>query len=231
VIKKQTAISLVTCGIGNYKSAIQRRRHRNDNFNELRFLASEPGWFCVQNRLLIIAAACCISLGANIAKSDTALIDDFTSNSENKWRFFADTVMGGVSSGSVTFKTENGKSFAQMTGEVSTANNGGFIQIRHQLHSPPPSGTAGVQLTVRGNAQRYFLHLRTSGTILPWQYYQAAFDTQSKWQEIRIPLTKFERSGWILSKSIKRTSIRSIAVVAFGRNHKADIQVRELSWY
>jgi hypothetical protein len=67
--------------------------------------------------------------------------------------------------------------YARMTGRVTTANNGGFIQIRKDLGSPPPEGTKGVRLIVRGNGERYFVHLRTSGTLLPWQYYQASFST------------------------------------------------------
>ena len=39
-----------------------------------------------------------------------------------------------------------------------------------------PSDATGVRLVVRGNAERYFVHLRTTGTVLPWQYYQAGFD-------------------------------------------------------
>ena len=34
------------------------------------------------------------------------LVDDFQSNPEKRWRFFADTVMGGVSSGKVEFKLD-----------------------------------------------------------------------------------------------------------------------------
>ena len=34
------------------------------------------------------------------------LVDDFQSNPEKRWRFFADTVMGGVSSGQVEFEIE-----------------------------------------------------------------------------------------------------------------------------
>ena len=63
------------------------------------------------------------------------LVDDFQSGPEKRWRFFADTVMGGVSSGNVEFATKDGVSFARLTGDVSTANNGGFIQIRHELET------------------------------------------------------------------------------------------------
>ena len=99
--------------------------------------------------------------------SRDALIEDFTMQPETRWRFFTDQVMGGVSTGGVVFAQEDGTPFARMTGRVNTANRGGFIQMRLDLASPPPDGTTGVRLVVRGNDQRYFVHLRTSGTILP----------------------------------------------------------------
>ena len=48
-------------------------------------------------------------------------------------RYIADDVMGGISSGKVEFINIDGKSNALLTGNVSTENNGGFIQIRKEL--------------------------------------------------------------------------------------------------
>jgi hypothetical protein len=64
-------------------------------------------------------------------------VDDFKSGPEQRWRFFADTVMGGRSTGQVEFKTSGGEAYARLTGDVTTANNGGFIQIRRELKSVP----------------------------------------------------------------------------------------------
>jgi len=58
------------------------------------------------------------------------VIEDFTMQPETRWRFFTDQVMGGMSSGGVAFAQEDGTPFARMTGHVSTANRGGFIQLR-----------------------------------------------------------------------------------------------------
>jgi len=126
------------------------------------------------------------------------LIEDFTMQPETRWRFFTDQVMGGVSTGGVTFAQEDGLNFARMTGRVSTANRGGFIQMRLDLASPPPEGTTGVRLVLRGNDQRYFVHLRTGGTLLPWQYYQAGFAVTESWTEVRLPLDAFTASGELL---------------------------------
>jgi len=89
------------------------------------------------------------------------LLEDFTVQPETRWRFFTDQVMGGVSTGGIGFVRDDGSSCARITGRVSTANPGGFIQMRLDLDNPPPEGTTGVRLVPRGNSQRYFRHLRT----------------------------------------------------------------------
>jgi len=65
--------------------------------------------------------------------ADPMLIDDFSDGAENRWRYTSDQVMGGVSEGGASLGAEDGITFAQLRGMVSTANNGGFIQIRQDL--------------------------------------------------------------------------------------------------
>jgi hypothetical protein len=150
---------------------------------------------------------------------------------QTRWRFFTDQVMGGVSTGGIAFAQEDGASFARMTGRVSTANRGGFIQMRLDLATPPPNGTTGVRLIVRGNVQRYFVHLRTGGTLLPWQYYQAGFDVTESWSDVRLPMDAFAASGALLRGVPNPASLTSVAVVAYGRDHDARIDVREVGFY
>ena len=179
--------------------------------------------------LAILAA---LGLGsAPVPSAGQTLIEDFSMPSAQRWRFFSDGVMGGVSTGQMAILQDNGTSFARMTGRVSTANNGGFIQMRLDLPAPPPEATAGVRLVVRGNSQRYFVHLRTTGTVLPWQYYQAPFEVTGDWREVRIPLERFTPSGRLLRRVPQARSLSSVAVVAFGRDHQAEIDVREIAFY
>ena len=182
--------------------------------------------------LIPLALAAVLLCGAPPAASaDAAVIEEFEMQPETRWRFFSDAVMGGVSSGKLVFAEEDGQSHARMTGRVSTANRGGFIQMRRDLDSPPPEGTTGVRLVVRGNDQRYFVHLRTAGTVLPWLYYQAGFDVTRSWSEVRLPLDAFDASGALLRATPRPRSLRSVAVVAFGRDHEAEIEVREVGFY
>jgi hypothetical protein len=95
-------------------------------------------------QLFMAAAFVCAALPPVIAQTPpakSAMIEDFKMQPETRWRFFTDQVMGGVSSGGVDFATEDGHAFARMTGRVSTANRGGFIQMRLDLATPPPEGT------------------------------------------------------------------------------------------
>jgi hypothetical protein len=163
--------------------------------------------------------------------SEQTMIETFKGEPEKRWRFFTDGVMGGVSSGQVAFIREGDQVHARMTGTVSTENNGGFIQMRLELSDRVPEGVRGVYLVVRGNNQRYFVHLRTSGTVLPWQYYQSGFDVTGDWTEVRLPFDKFERSGRLLRSLPRVGSIKSVAVVAYGRDHAVEIDVRELGFY
>ncbi len=105
---------------------------------------------------------------------DTMLFEDFNNNPSNRWEFIADTVMGGVSEGNVLF-INNDKSYAKMTGNVSLENNGGFIQFRRLVNNKLSENFKGLKLEVRGNNLEYYIHIRTKGTFLPWQYYQAPF--------------------------------------------------------
>lgn len=88
-----------------------------------------------------------------------------------------------------------------------------------------------MRLVVRGNDQSYFLHLRTTGTVLPWQYYQAGFDVTRSWSEVRLPLDAFVASGARLRTVPRSRSLTSVAVVALGRDHDADVDVREVGFY
>ena len=163
--------------------------------------------------------------------AENSMIEDFKSQPATRWQFITDTVMGGVSSGKINFIKEDGDVFARMTGNVSTDNNGGFIQFRMKLSAPLPKEALGLRLVVRGNTQRYFLHLRTSGTFLPWQYYQAGFDVSNGWAEVFLLLKDFKASGAFLKNTPSPEDLQSVGIVAFGRDHEAEIDVLSVNYF
>ncbi len=178
------------------------------------------------NRLALVFAL----LVPTLSFAEDAMIQ-FPLSEPNRWEYFSDQVMGGVSEGTATFQTEDGQPVLRLTGHVSTANRGGFIQARTMLEQPLPDTALGIILEVRGNSQPYYLHLRTKWTVLPWQLYQARFDTSGAWQELRIPFEAFAPYGGLLRQSFKISEVRSVAVVAFGRDYDADLSVRAIGVY
>ena len=79
--------------------------------------------------------------------AENTLIEDFKSQPDTRWRFIADTVMGGVSEGKIEFFHDNGDAYARMTGNVSTANNGGFIQFPHETIKVLACGSVGLKVS------------------------------------------------------------------------------------
>ncbi len=152
---------------------------------------------------------------------------DYVTDPETPWRYVSDQVMGGVSEGAADIVG----GALRLTGSVSTANRGGFIQVRSELLTRLAPSRRGLELSVKGNGERYFLHVRTTGTRLPWQYYQAGFETGSTWQNAQIPFTQFRASGRLLRARPRPEDITSIGLVAFGRDHEALVLIKNLRSY
>ena len=163
--------------------------------------------------------------------AETMILDDFNSNTHSQWSYVSDQVMGGVSQGGLVFESNQFETYAKLFGEVSTLNNGGFIQFRTDVADKSKSSYKGIYAKVKGNNQKYFIHLRTRGTIMPWQYYQSDFIADDKWQVIKLPMSSFVPSSKWLKNRIESKHIRSLGLVAFGRDHSADLMVSEIGFY
>ena len=156
---------------------------------------------------------------------------DYTPPPVETSRYFSDQVMGGVSEGQAQIAGPEGAQYLRLTGAVSTANRGGFIQVRGDLTRPLPDAAQGVVVRVRGNGEGYFIHLRTRGTMLPWQYYQAPIPSGPEWQDLRVPFTAFRASGAMLRDVPRAGDIKSLAAVAYGRDHAADLSFEWIGVY
>lgn len=171
-------------------------------------------------------------------QSEFLLIDDFSGSSGissfgSEWRMFTDQVMGGVSTANWNYDTIDGRRCVRLRGDVSLANNGGFVQIALPLikEGQPLDASAykGVRLWVLANGEEYHIHLRTSDTRRPWQYYGAGFIANETWQMIDLPFSDFEPEN--LSADLKPDRLLRIAVVAIKKEFKADIAVARLEFY
>ena len=169
-----------------------------------------------------------IFIFSNILFSQVMIFENFNDKNYENWEFITDQVMGGISSGNYSFLDENEIKFLRMTGEVSLANNGGFIQVRKKIGKNKVI-FKGISLNARGNNSDYYVHIRTNFTLLPWQYYQAKFSVTREWEVHHLDLKDFKRSGILLPRKINPKNIKSLALVAFGREYKVKLDVSDIS--
>ena len=161
-----------------------------------------------------------------------------------EWKFQSDQVMGGVSQGDVSLVQDGDMFFFRLTGDVSTRNNGGFVQFRSKvslfnkpemfqlIHNADKNGQEleGVRLNVRGNGERYHVMIRTYSTWSPSDYYYHTFDTSPDWQQVDLPFSEFRRSK-SGEMDLGADQMRDFAVVAYGRDFKSDVSVSNISFY
>lgn len=148
------------------------------------------------------------------------------------WRLVTDAVMGGVSQGSARVALVDGRQCVHLSGSVSTANNGGFIQVALEVDEDlarRAAGYDGLRLWVRGNGEGYKVHLRTRDLWLPWQSYRADFDAPADWSLVQLPFSRFE--PYRTNRPLRVERLRRIGVVAIGRDFTADLCVADLALY
>ena len=153
-------------------------------------------------------------------------------NQSQKWNFITDQVMGGVSTGKFVVEKIDGMMCYRMTGDVSTKNNGGFIQIRAKL-SPEINSKDydGIYVKVYGNEKNYNIHLRTGLTVAPWQYYSYTFVANRNWNKIKAPFQEFKKSNFYQPKSILGQNVKSVGLVAGFDDFKSDVCLAEIGFY
>ena len=170
----------------------------------------------------IILTSAVLALGVGMASAENLV-------KTQSWAYIADTVMGGVSEGSAGY-VEDGASI-RLIGIVSTKNNGGFIQVRTSVAPVGLNEKKGVRIQVKGNNEIYNIHLRTGSSRLPWQYYAAEFIAPDNWVTIELPFSNFEKSSTRMKTNMDPTSLKSLGVVAYGRDYTADILIKKIELY
>jgi hypothetical protein len=142
--------------------------------------------------------------------------------------------MGGVSDGQVSLEQDGEMYYARLTGNVSTANNGGFIQLRASVSfansEKEGKNLQGVRLNVRGNGETYYIHIRTNESWSPSDYYATTFKADADWKMIDLPFKTFKRR-WSKGSVLDPQKIRSFGIVAYGRDHISDVSVSTIEFY
>lgn len=142
-----------------------------------------------------------------------------------KWEYISDKVMGGISDGKA--EIINGEDlFLRLSGNVSTKNNGGFIQVRSSKEISS-NNFSGIKLKVRGNPSSYYVHVRTSSLLFPWQYYSGEFLVDNHWSYVKIYFKNFKKSNFYQPSTFSSLEIKSIGFVAFGKDFEAKLDIME----
>ena len=165
------------------------------------------------------------------AKDDISI--PFTEENARYWQYISDQTMGGVSNGQAVLDKDGDMFFARLTGNVSTANNGGFIQIRTNFSFVDLINTSkdlkGVFLNTKGNGEIYHIFIRTSEDRSYRDFYSATFTANDNWEIVDLPFTKFKHR--YSNRSLDGNDIRTFGIVGYGRDFFADVSVSEISFY
>ena len=157
----------------------------------------------------------------------------FTEENARYWQYISDQTMGGVSDGQAILDKDGDMIFARLTGNVSTANNGGFIQIRTNFSFVDLINTnkdlKGVLLNTKGNGETYHIFIRTSEDRSYRDFYSATFTANDNWEIVDLPFTKFKHR--YSNRLLDGNDIRTFGIVAYGRNFYSDVSVSEISFY
>ena len=104
------------------------------------------------------------------------------------WTVVNDTVMGGVSR---SYFEQTSEGNLRFTGELSLANNGGFVSIRNRPESLSLENADSLELRVRGDGRTYYLDLRSNRQRMAGSFRAAFATTQGEWKTVTLPLERF----------------------------------------
>ena len=181
-------------------------------------------------RLLIFTILLIFSIPA-LTKEDIHI----TFNNENAkyWQYISDRTMGGVSDGQAVLEKDKDLYFARLTGNVSTKNNGGFIQIRSTLSFANlnyfEKKIKGVRLQTRGNGETYHIFIRTSETRSYRDFYYSTFIAGENWETVELPFSQFKHR--FSNNTLNGNDIRTFGIVAYGRDFFSDVSVSDIIFY
>jgi hypothetical protein len=151
----------------------------------------------------------------------------------DSWRFVKDQVMGGKSDGSMILKESMNQNFDYISakGNVST-DGGGFLMFRKEINADNLNNFSKLKFKARGNNEKYFIHIKTKGSIFPWVRYLSEFDVTEEWQDFEIEFDEFIRYS---NKNPKKRNlnpkkIKLIGVEASGRDFEMDIDIASMSF-
>ncbi len=193
-------------------------------------ILSKVGTFC----FLLITFMLTLGINTRSIASEGDLSFPFNSDSGKYWQYVSDRVMGGISDGQVNLERDGEMYYARLTGNVSTRNYGGVIQLRTGISfansEKDGKNLQGLRLNVRGNGETYEIHITTNDRTYRGDYYSATFKADFDWKMIDLPFNKFKRKRSNNTK-LDAQNITRLGIVAYGREYVADISVSTIEFY
>lgn len=166
--------------------------------------------------------------------------DDPTTNNSNvifnfhpdvdasSWFILNDGVMGGVSESEFRLNKDG---YGLFSGEVSTANNGGFASVRYRPKSIDPTGKKTISLKIKGDGKSY--QFRIKKNISDFESYITTFDTSGDWETIEIQLSDLYpsfRGRKLRQPNYDISSLSEICfLIANKRNETFELLIDEIS--
>lgn len=102
------------------------------------------------------------------------------------WKITNDTVMGGLSTATITLNNDN---IGVFQGAVSLENNGGFAAVKYNFTKLNVSAYSKIVIKIKSEPRRYQFRLKVNK--YDQQSYISYFETNGEWQTITLNLKDF----------------------------------------
>lgn len=156
-------------------------------------------------------------------------IFDFNQASDMRnWLIVDDSVMGGMSQGTIKLNEEG---HAVFSGYVTTENNGGFSSAMYNFDRKDVSDFTHLVIRIKGDGKNY--QFRIKKNRYDRVSYINTFKTSGKWETIKIPMKDFFPSfrGYNLNRpNFDGTSLAEIAfLIANKRKENFKLEIDSIT--
>lgn len=185
---------------------------------------------------------------AYVPCATSGIIDDMSdpfpfTSSGSQWQGITDRVMGGISNGSLSRETIDGREANVLRGTVSLENGGGFIQMATDLSLDPSddpfvdaSEYDGVEVEVycesTNEEESFNVHLRTPACERQNSSYRATFPIRpGTWATVRLSWDSFEGYGPGPDGTPFVPALRRMGVVSIGEAKDVVLAIGRVGFY
>lgn len=146
------------------------------------------------------------------------------------WIVISDQVMGGVSSAALRHDHRHNSTCVCLVGRTSLDNNGGFVQMKLNIEpSWLRTEYRGLFIELYGTEHDYNLHVKTNQLNKPWQSFRCTLPVEPQWTRFIVPFEQLRAHR--TDAKLQLADIRSVAVVAIGKEFDVDVCVRRAGFF